>query len=176
MAHLGTSANCLEGIAADGEHGEAGEIIQEGSIKPVSIRSGYWLHNPDVKIAERGVLRKAEEIAERAAEAERTEARHRHREKNSMDPGSMGAPTPDGRLSRSDACGSAQGVRSASARALSLGSPTKGYRGLYTKTAGHRKLAFIYLVSEWLRCKNSTSRTSMADGGSGAPNYRRFLA
>ena len=74
----------LEGIAADGEHGEAGEIIREGSIKPVSIRSGYWLHNPDVKIAERGVLRKAEEIAERAAEAERTEARHRHREKNSM--------------------------------------------------------------------------------------------
>ena len=52
----------------------------------------------------------------------------------------------------------------------------KSYRGLYTKTAGHRKLAFIYLVSEWLRCKNSTSRTSMADGGSGAPNYRRFLA
>jgi len=31
----------------------------------------------------------------------------------------------------------------------------KSYRGLYTKTAGHRKLAFIYLVSEWLRCKNS---------------------
>ena len=82
----------------------------------------------------------------------------------------------------------------ASARALSLGSPSsfstckrkdivwaglktaKSSKVLYTKTARHRKLAFIYLVSKGLRCKNSTSSTSMADGGSGAPNYRRFLA
>jgi hypothetical protein len=65
----------LEGIAADGEHGEAGEIIWEGCIEPVSIRDGYWLNNADVKIGERGVLRKVEckGIAERVAEAERTD-------------------------------------------------------------------------------------------------------
>lgn len=52
----------LEGITADGEHGEASEIKRESTIEIARENAGYWLANTNVKFgrAERSGSKKGD--------------------------------------------------------------------------------------------------------------------